>query len=567
MSEQRRIDMSDLGLGTVLKQHMLSVPPNQREYSWTEKEVTDLLSDLQRAIDEREDSYFLGTITLTGANKHAPQVTDGQQRLATTMILLTAIRDYFRENDEKWTADWIEREFLSAPDPEEQRDVPRLVLNVDDREFFSKEILSDPSSPARQERPGRRSHERIRKAMQLAREKVSSIVDAYKKTADRTKRLKHWVEYIRDNAVVIVLYLLNNQNAFRMFETLNDRGLKTTQVDILKNYFFEQAGEDKGVVQPKWSRTMGTIEVLDGNDVEMDFLRHFVITKYGMTRSGDVYSKIEANVSGRHRTVEFVTDLESNANDYAAIVQPDHSKWNDYDHHSIRRSIRTLKYLKVVHTRPIMLAATRVFEPREVERAFRLFVNWTVRFLVVGGGRSETLERGYAEAAHEITQRKITDTNGLAAKLLPFVPQDIAFEDAFAAMSVPKTSLARYYLRALELHDKGNAELEWVPNEDARDVNLEHVLPRNPGANWPHISLEVAISMHNRLGNLVLLQTSLNRQVANAGFDIKKPFLRDSTYTLTAMVAAQTQWGPDEIKNRQAALAAIASKAWPLLVT
>src|SRR5215213_7927157 len=116
MGDPRRIDIKDLGIGLVLKQHTLSVPLNQREYSWTEKEVTDLFDDLQKAIDDKEDIYFLGTIALTGSNPHVPQVTDGQQRLATTMILLTAMRDYYRDNGDEWNANWIHREFLSTPE-------------------------------------------------------------------------------------------------------------------------------------------------------------------------------------------------------------------------------------------------------------------------------------------------------------------------------------------------------------------------------------------------------------------------------------------------------------------
>jgi len=567
MAETRRIEIEDVGIGTVLKRYKLVVPPNQREYSWSDKEVGDLLNDLQKAIDEKEPAYFLGTIALTGPNSNSPEVTDGQQRLATTMILLAAMRDYFHVNDDAWNTKWVEGEFLSTPDPEERRDVTRLTLNVDDRSYFTKQILSKPGDSERKEKTTRRSHERIKEAFALAHDQIKVITNPYNRVVDKINRLRAWVDYIRDNAIVIVLKLPNDQNAFRMFETLNDRGLKTSQVDILKNYLFKEARDQQGnmgEVQPKWSRMMGTLEGLDGDDVEITFVRHYVITQYGMTRSGEVYGKIEQKVAGRHQANEFVSDLEANAVDYAAIVSPDHRKWNEYNHLGVKNSLRTMRYLKVVQIRPVMLAATRNFKSKDIERTFRLLVNWTVRFLVVGGGRSETLERGYAEAAHDITTKKITDAKGLAAKLLPIIPNDVLFKEAFATASVPKNSLARYYLRALELYLTGGKEPEWVPNEDASDVNLEHVLPENPGKNWPKIDPELASAMYTKLGNLVLLQVTPNTDIGNLDFTKKKAILAKSTFVLTAQVAKYRQWGPNEIKDRQAKLAEHAWKTWPL---
>src|SRR5437899_1874559 len=90
------IKMNPEGIGTILKNHRLIVPPNQREYSWEEKHVQELFQDLQKAIDQPGGNfYFLGTIALTGKNANSPEVTDGQQRLATTTILIATIRDYF----------------------------------------------------------------------------------------------------------------------------------------------------------------------------------------------------------------------------------------------------------------------------------------------------------------------------------------------------------------------------------------------------------------------------------------------------------------------------------------
>ena len=56
------ISFAQLGIGSILKFNQLVVPPNQREYSWTEKEVRTLFQDYAKAIMEGENSYFLGTV-------------------------------------------------------------------------------------------------------------------------------------------------------------------------------------------------------------------------------------------------------------------------------------------------------------------------------------------------------------------------------------------------------------------------------------------------------------------------------------------------------------------------
>src|ERR1700758_3466094 len=87
------IEFAHKGIGSMLAHSRLTVPLNQREYAWEEEQVTALLQDFANA-RAKNSTYFLGTIVLTHG-KELPEVSDGQQRLATTTILLAAIRDYF----------------------------------------------------------------------------------------------------------------------------------------------------------------------------------------------------------------------------------------------------------------------------------------------------------------------------------------------------------------------------------------------------------------------------------------------------------------------------------------
>ncbi|WP_437223542.1 DUF262 domain-containing protein [Planctomicrobium sp. SH661] len=90
-----------IGLGNVLRKEPLQVPLNQREYSWEEQHVGDLFSDISDALAESRSAYFLGTIVLN-VSKDIPEVVDGQQRLATTAMLIAAMRDFLIGVDDEY---------------------------------------------------------------------------------------------------------------------------------------------------------------------------------------------------------------------------------------------------------------------------------------------------------------------------------------------------------------------------------------------------------------------------------------------------------------------------------
>src|SRR2546427_6041446 len=83
-----KIEFQEIGIAGILRQFRLKVPPNQREYAWTDKEVTTLLTDLAKAIaDERGGDYFLGTIVKIPRSPNLLEVAYGQHRLSTTATL------------------------------------------------------------------------------------------------------------------------------------------------------------------------------------------------------------------------------------------------------------------------------------------------------------------------------------------------------------------------------------------------------------------------------------------------------------------------------------------------
>ena len=458
------------------------------------------------------------------------QVFDGQQRLATTVILLAAIRNYYVENHDAVRGGIIESTYLMSRSLLTLEPQPKLTLGKIDHDFFLKKVLEhDPVVRARTQATCI-SHELLEKAVTLAERHVQAIVAPYP-AASKIDQLNSWVSFLMEKATVICVQVADDKSAYVVFETMNDRGLKPSAADLLKNHLFGLAGNRLQEAERNWVAMTGALDtVADADDeIVVDFVRHVWISKNGPTRTRELFDSIKANVHGRQEAVDVSNQLAQDAVLYSALLNPAHDLWNPHGA-SARKHIATLKHLGLKQLRPLLLAGVKAFPAQEVPTFLLTLVCWAVRFLVTGGAGSGFLEGHYGRNAQDITTGRITNLAGLASAMVAVVPADDAFRSAFAAVQVPKAQLARYYLRALQLRQDGQQEPQYVPNDDASDINLEHILPKTPSVDWAGFNPDTARANVNRLGNLVLLQATPNGALASSGYDVKKPILQASAF-------------------------------------
>ncbi len=295
----------------------------------------------------------------------------------------------------------------------------------------------------------------------------------------------------------------------------------------------------------------------------MNYLWNVAILMSGHTRAPEIFDKIRERVTGSPQAVEFADMLADRSADYIAIMQPDHIKWKDYAP-SIRRLIETINLLRVKVQRPAMFAISTKFEPQEALKAFKLILSWSVRFLIVGGGRSGSVQEAYASVANSIHKGEIKTAKDLESAGVKFIPADVEFTEAFASANVSASHLARYYLRALEQKAIEVPEPEFIVNDDATKITLEHILPYKTEGKWPDITPEVADALVNRIGNQTLLQASSNSDIRSAPFSEKVKVYTKSGLLWTKGLEKYTQWGPDEIQSRQREMAKVVVSIWPL---
>ena len=556
-----QMDFELLGIGTVLKRNRLKVPLNQREYSWEDRHVEELFQDLAGAISSGKQAYFLGVLVLTNGSDGRLEIADGQQRLATTSILLAAIRDYFfQKNDTEMVADL--QGFLRTFVRETRESDPVLRLNVTDHEFFSRRVLELPDHEARQNLAATQiSHQLIDRAADIAEMHVGNIL---RPLSEPTKDdfLNRWINFLENSAQVIALKVPDDMNAYLMFETLNDRGLRVSQSDLVKNYLFSQADTRITEAQDRWSSMNGSLDVLNDDEATITFLRHLLISNYGPVRERDVLERVRSNVIGRVSAIQFLDTLSTAADDYVALHMPTSGRWTNYNIR-IRRHIDDLLSLPVTPLRPLMLSVLRNFSARETEVSFGRFVSWSARWLTAGGGRSGGVETAIGTAAKRVTDSEVQTADKLTELLEPVLPNDSRFQLAFRNLTLTNHKMARYYLRTLESTYHGESEPEWVPNEETV-ITLEHVLPQRPGENWQGIEPAIHSTYYKRLGNMALLQSSSNSELGNAPFGEKRKVFSLSRYRLTKELSTEQVWGPTEIEKRQERLSELAVAAWPL---
>jgi uncharacterized protein with ParB-like and HNH nuclease domain len=318
------IDLKSFGIAKVLQQYRLRVPPYQRAYAWRDEHVKQLFDDWGDAYTaDKTKHYFLGTIVLNRTtDDEIVEISDGQQRLATTAIFIAAIRDFLEDGvkTQKTTAEKYTRNYLIEFEELVGDWVPRLQLNGQDNSYFRQEILVPPSM--REQGAAalvrRTSNERLSRAYEIARERVDGLIKSV--TAQYSPRILYeWINYLLNNVAVVVITVPEDVDGYTMFETLNDRGLRASQVDNIKNRLYREAGSRLPEIEDLWLSMIVQIESFGNDDTVISYLRHHWMAENGPTREQDLSKKFRASITGQAAVGTFVEKLDIHAVDYEAL--------------------------------------------------------------------------------------------------------------------------------------------------------------------------------------------------------------------------------------------------------
>jgi len=530
------------------------VPEFQRRYAWDSEKVDDLMTDLYGDDDwwtDRNDvePYFLGSIVLARSPGAHHLLLDGQQRLTTITLLIASLKHRLLAEGHK-EAQALERYLLAGRFGEPLR--PKILLQPEDAEGYER-LLHNPSSATdRQFRgtPLGRAVQRI----------IAGIDDTLQRGEQRgcSKRdvLERMVKRLVYEVEVVKIEASTESQAFRLFETLNDRGLPLNGADLVKNKLLSQAGPFKKEAREAWVSLTNQIK---GSEI-LNFLRHYWIAFHEPVRKDNLYKEYVERSKDLtpNKVLAFAQSLEGAARIYKHITAPldGEQPWGPETAEALKR----LADLRARSCRPLLLYCATHFR-EEIPQVVTLCETASVRHTLVSGRNPNQLDKAYAAICRALRDGNRNVISAILQELDGLVPNDEDFSNSLQSAEVSVTPAWRAVLE--RLNDQMSTGETRVAA--ANKVHVEHILPRSPSeAALAEAGLNEidAREFALRLGNLTLLSGKKNQSISNHPFSIKRAAFHSSEIALNRYVAEQNRWGKDEIERRGRKLGEAALLAW-----
>jgi hypothetical protein len=554
-----------VGIGRLLKEgSKFSVPHHQRDYSWTEDEIDQLFIDITDARDKNQHDYFIGLLVFIPKEEREFTILDGQQRLVTTVMFLSAVRTWLKAHGLDADAYQIQNSYIAARELGKKDLEPKLVLNENNNDYFINYVVNEaPIEDIKKELASVKRYDPNRRLLEAAifcRQKVEEIASPAQNANAGADALYGWVRYFEDSVKVVRLNVPNEANAYTVFETLNYRGLDLNVVDLVKNYLFGRASGATLLrdIQTRWAQMLANLANVRADD----FLKTWWTSRNGRVQVPQLFSQFKAQVSASAQVGSVSKDMLAASEQYAALEVADDPLWSSFSAIA-RERIRSLKLLGGLQVHPILLSALAKFNQQDIERLLRLLEVLIVRYQLIGGGRTGRLEISCARLANEIYKGRCRSASQAFTLLKEIFPPDKEFKEAFKTKQERNNQKARYILSNLERQERMKANLS-AELEPSVSLTLEHILPKSPDTSWKPI-LKKDPAFHEdctyRIGNLCLLD-GVNRALGARSFDTKKACYRASEILLTRGVAKFDLWSRQSVEQRQAYLAELAGAFW-----
>ncbi len=538
-----------------------TVPRFQRDYSWTDEEWDDLWSDIENLFSaEGETSHYMGYLVLQSRDNKNFDIIDGQQRLTTLSIIVLGVlsnlkklieRQVDPENNQK-RMDQLRNSFIGYLDPVTLIPRSKLTLNRNNNTLFQNYLVPLLPTPKRNLKV---TEHQMRKASEWFEQKIGA---RFKTGED----LARFIDQLSDKLFFTVINVSDDLNAYKVFETLNARGVKLSSTDLLKNYFFSvifsQNADERELLEleSRWEILVGKL----GSESFPDFLRTFWNSRYRFLRHSELFKRIRDTIKDRENVFRLIREMETDVDVYVALSKPEDELWL-LDQ---RQYILELRMFNVRQVYPLLMSAFRKLEPHDFTKLLKATSVISFRYNVIGNNPSNEQERVYNVAAEKINNQSLSFLN-ILQELRGIYPSNEQFKFSFAKKQLKTTQsrnkrIVRYILFELEKHVSGQDY-----DFESDRYNIEHILPENPDAHWDHISDQEHEQLVYRLGNMTIMNASENRSIGNVGFERKKQSFHSSEFELTKNVASENnEWNADRIAARQSWLAKQAASIWKI---
>ncbi len=539
------------------------VPPYQRDYSWQEEQWEDLWNDIIEMREDRDQRHYMGALVIESISDREFQIIDGQQRLATLTLLALAVikhllelADHGREPDaNRERAQGLRHRFIGEKDPTSLIESSKLFLNETDDPFFQDYLvqLKNPRNPRGQPKSNRLLWE----CFQYFYRKLGEA-EAPFETGQSLAALLN--ETIARQLLFILITVDDDLNAYTVFETLNARGLELSATDLLKNYLFSRirVRTDLEYLQRRWQRLIANIR----QERFPDFLRYHLLCQHSKVRKQRLFKTVRNEVLEPEQVFQLMDALEGRAELFAALQDDTHEYW--IENRECRPHVRELILFGSKQLTPVLFAAWEKFNEHDFARTTKLISRFVFRYTVVSSLNTNALEPISHDIARGILEGSVRGPRQVHEKLKPFHVDDEKFKHDFAILTIKtggrRRKIAKYILCRLESDQSSRG-----CDPDTDPATIEHILPENPAADWAECFPEEKWDEYiYRLGNLTLLEPSLNREISNRFYIEKLESYAHSQYQITRSLTeiAPGAWTPQLIEHRQRRMAERAVHLW-----
>ncbi|MCQ2630315.1 DUF262 domain-containing HNH endonuclease family protein [Helicobacter pylori] len=573
--------MKLLDLDGVIEKGVFEIPSYQRGYAWQDRQLKDFWNDLEHVSKLGDKFHYMHSLTLRELENEfessAFEIIDGQQRLATSLILLGLLAKTIQNKDPKYSLINLEpilsykyyglNEAFRAI-TEEEKDLEAFKTS-----FYAKNLID---------------------AYAFFKEKISDTpIEALEKMFDALiKKMLFSVVGLNDNRI----------DPFSSFETINNRGKDLSTLELFKNRLHFVAhkicdGKKLEKLQQEINNTYTLIyhDLRQFEDAHLEsFLKHFVAYYYG--EKGDFKKRLlemEFNAHQRYTDNTNFDDEYEKIDDLLFYLSYSSKVWNFLDEKSITLIIDDNKKLEIEITPkmrglldkmrrlnalsdnaflPLLLSLLTIqragksaneqpYTTQELEGLLEYLERFG--FLIYGvAGKNTAKKNEWIELAFEAFRAYRYGKENIVIENLPTLEKSFFNRQGNSALELLEESIhskkntekwykwgkvLNYLLYEYELHHNPETTL----NFDGSIESIEHILPQNPDQGYSAKEKNWAKNPNivHALGNLLLIAKNANSSLSNKPFDEKRKEYLKGSYS-EKEVAKNASFGVEQIKER-----------------
>lgn len=539
-----------------LTNYQFEIPSYQRPYAWGKDQVLELIDDLCDAfpypLESNHPDYFFGSIILIKEEgKPNAEVIDGQQRLTTLTLLLSIFRHLLPSNHK---TRYKISQLLEGEDITGTKTEYGLQLRSQDNEFFGEYIRNDETLEKLLTKDAGLETD----SQKLLRENALILVTELTERCPDNLSIEQWILHLFTNLLnkcyLVVVSTDSFDTAYRIFSTINSRGLDLQLNDILKSEIIGNITEEKE--KEKYTQIWESEEKdLGRKDFETLF-SHIHRIKLKEKQKVGLLTEYRQKIKPQDNPTQFIDEVLKPCSDMFEMIRDQQFKGeNKDDVEEINRLFGWLNRIDNSDWLPpaIYFLVKHFHQTKDIKNFFINLERLAVGLMILRADINERI-RKYAEILRSIelgSKEAIIKTKELLSpddqkKIIEVINGDLYLE---------KNSTRIYTLLRL---DSAISDGQISPSFNAKMISIEHVLPQNPRnssqwlIDWKPEGKERWV---HRLGNLVLLPRRKNSKAGNMEFEQKKTeyfYPKDVvTFPITINVINQKKWTITEVEKNQ----------------